>query len=80
MISYLGIGFSCQPIINYNIPDLFDLVGLAFTAKGLKVENFGDAAAEEDVMAAFNALLKSEKLQKLQGPSVPQDECRGKNS
>jgi antitoxin (DNA-binding transcriptional repressor) of toxin-antitoxin stability system len=29
MISYLGIGFSRQAVVNYNIPDLFHLVRFA---------------------------------------------------
>jgi hypothetical protein len=65
MISYLVIGLSGQAIIDYNTPNLFDLVGLAFVPEGLKVEDFRDAAAEENVMTAFDALFKSEKLQKL---------------
>ena len=66
MISYLVIGFSGQAIVDYNIPDLFDLLGLAFTANSLKIEHFDDSAAEEDVVAAFDALFKSEKFEKPQ--------------
>jgi len=65
MISYLVIGCSSQAIVDYNTPDLFDLIRLAFVALGLKVENFGDATAEEDTVTTFYALLKSEKLEQL---------------
>jgi hypothetical protein len=68
MISYLVIGFSDQAIIDYNIPNLFDLVGLAFIATGLKVENLGDATAEEDTVTTFDALFESEKLEQLHHP------------
>ncbi|MGB2591852.1 MAG: hypothetical protein WAJ96_14460 [Candidatus Acidiferrum sp.] len=57
--------FSGQTIIDYNIPDLFDLIGLAFIAKRLKVENLNYSAAEEDVVTTFDAFLKSKELQKL---------------
>jgi hypothetical protein len=56
MISYLGIGFSRQAVVNYNIPDLFHLVRFALSGMRLQVENFGDAIAEKDVVATFNAL------------------------
>jgi uncharacterized protein (DUF4415 family) len=45
MISYLGIGFSRQAIVNYNIPDLFHLVGFALPGVRLQVEDFGDSVA-----------------------------------
>lgn len=59
------MNFSGQTIIDYNIPDLFDLVGFAFTANWLKVENLDDSATQEDVVTTFDAFLKSKKLQKL---------------
>jgi hypothetical protein len=65
MISYLGIGFSRQAIVNYNIPDLFHLVRFALTGKWLQVKDFGDSVAGEYVVAAFDALLKPKALQKL---------------
>jgi hypothetical protein len=65
MISYLGIGFSRQAIVDYNIPDLFHLVGFALPGVGLQVEDFGDSIAEKDMVAAFDALLKPEAPQKL---------------
>jgi hypothetical protein len=65
MISYLGIGFSRQAVVNYNIPDLFHLIGFALPGMGLQVEDFGDSIAEKYVVAAFDALLKSKSLQKL---------------
>jgi hypothetical protein len=65
MISYLVIGFSRQTIADYNIPDLFDLVGLALASNWLKIENLGNTAPGKDVMAAFNALVEPKKLEKL---------------
>ena len=65
MISYLGIGFSRQAIINYNISDLFHLVRFALPGVRLQVEDFGDSIAEKDMVAAFDALLKPQALQKL---------------
>jgi hypothetical protein len=38
MISYLDIDFSREPIVNYNIADLLDLVWFALAALGLQVE------------------------------------------
>src|SRR6266403_1984360 len=65
MISYLGIGFSCQAIIDYNIPDLFHLIGFAFAGMRLQVENLGNAISKEYMVAAFDTLLKPKALQKL---------------
>jgi hypothetical protein len=65
MISYLGIGFSRQAIIDYNIPDLLHLVRFAFSGMRLQVEDFGDSIAKEYVMAALDALLKPWTLKKL---------------
>jgi hypothetical protein len=65
MISYLGIGFSRQTVINYNIPDLFHLVRFALPGVRLQVEDLGDAITEKDMVAAFDALLKPKALQKL---------------
>jgi hypothetical protein len=65
MISYLGIGFSRQAVINYNIPDLFRLVRFALPGMRLQVEDFGDSIAEKDVVAAFDAFLKAHSLKKL---------------
>src|SRR5277367_158937 len=65
MISYLVIGFSRQTIVDYNTADLLDLIRLAFASKRLKVKNFGDAGAEEYMVTAHYAYLKSEKLEKL---------------
>src|SRR6266403_4572357 len=65
MISYLGIGFSRQVVVDYNIPDLFHLVRFALPGMRLQVEDFGNGIAEKDVVAALDALLKTETLQKL---------------
>ena len=65
MISYLGIGFSRQAVVDYNIPDLFHLVRFAFTGVRLQVKDFGDSIAGKYVVAAFDALLKPKALQKL---------------
>jgi hypothetical protein len=65
MISYLGIGFSRQAVVNYNIPNLFHLVGFALPGKWLQVKDFGDSIAGKYVMAALDALLKPKPLQKL---------------
>jgi hypothetical protein len=65
MISYLGIGFSRQAVIDYNIPDLFHLVRFALPGMRLQVEDFGDAIAEKDVVAPFDALVEPKPLQKL---------------
>jgi hypothetical protein len=62
MISYLGIGFPRQAVINYNIPDLFHLVRFALSGMRLQIENFGDAIAEKYVVAAFDALLKAKRF------------------
>jgi hypothetical protein len=48
MISYLGIGFSCQAVVNYNIADLFGLVGFALPGMRLQVKDFGDSVAETE--------------------------------
>ena len=65
MISYLGIGFSRQTVIDYNIPDLFDLIGFALTGKRLQVEDFGDSFAGKDMVATFDSFLKPKLLEKL---------------
>ena len=65
MISYLGIGFSRQAVVNYNIPDLFHLVRFALPGIRLQVEDFGDSVAKKYVVATFDALLKPKPLQKL---------------
>jgi hypothetical protein len=65
MISYLGIGFSRQTVVNYNIPDLFHLVWFALPGVRLQVEDFGDSIAGKYVVAAFDALLKPKPFQKL---------------
>jgi hypothetical protein len=65
MISYLGIGFSRQAVVNYNIPDLFHLVRFALPGKWLQVKDFGDSVAGKDVVAAFDPLLKPKPLEKL---------------
>jgi hypothetical protein len=65
MISYLVIGFSRQPVVNYNIPDLFHLVGFALPGIRLQVEDFGDSIAKKYVVTTFDALLKPKPLQKL---------------
>jgi hypothetical protein len=65
MISYLGIGFSRQAVVNYNIPDLFHLVRFALPGVRLQVKDFGDAIAEKYMVTAFDALLKPKALQKL---------------
>jgi hypothetical protein len=65
MISYLGIGFYRQAVGNYNIPDLFHLVRFALSGMRLQVEDFGDAIAEEYMVAALDALLEPKPLQKL---------------
>src|SRR5260370_14105268 len=65
MISYLGLGFSRQAIINYNIPDLFHLIGFALARMRLQVENLGNAIAKEYMVAPLDALPKPKPLQKL---------------
>ena len=65
MISYLGISFSRQAVIDYNIPDLFHMVWFALPGMRLQVEDFGDAMADKYVVATFDALLKPKPLQKL---------------
>jgi hypothetical protein len=55
MISYLGIGFSRQTIVDYNIPNLFNLIGFAFAGMRLQVENFGNAVAKKYMVAPFDA-------------------------
>jgi hypothetical protein len=65
MISYLGIGFSRQAVVNYKTPDLFHLVRFALPGMRLQVEDFSDSIAEKYVVAAFDALLKPKPLQKL---------------
>jgi hypothetical protein len=65
MISYLGIGFSRQAVVNYNIPDLFHLVRFALPGVRLQVKDFGDSVAGKDVVATLDALLKPKALQKL---------------
>jgi hypothetical protein len=65
MISYLGIGFSRQAVVNYNIPDLFHLIRFAFPGVRLQVEDFGDSVAGKYVVATLDALLKPKPLQKL---------------
>jgi hypothetical protein len=59
------MGFSRQAVIDYNIPDLFHLVRFALPGMRLQVEDFGDAIAEKDVVAPFDALVKPKPLQKL---------------
>jgi hypothetical protein len=49
-----------EPIANYNIPDLFDLVWLALIADRLQVEDFLDALAGKNMVASFDALLESQ--------------------
>jgi hypothetical protein len=65
MISYLGIGFSRQAVVNYNIPDLFNLVRFALPGVRLQVKDFGDSVAGKEVVATLDALLKPKALQKL---------------
>ena len=65
MISYLGIGFSRQAVVNYNIPDLFHLVRFALPGIRLQVKDFGDSVAGKYMVAALDALLKPKALQKL---------------
>jgi hypothetical protein len=63
MISYLDIRSSRQSVIDYNIADLLDLVGFTFVACGLQVQDFCHAIADENVVAPFNAFLKTKTLQ-----------------
>jgi hypothetical protein len=65
MISYLGIGFSRQAVVNYNIPDLFHLVGFALPGMRLQVEDFGDSFAGKDMVVTFDAFLKPKPFEKL---------------
>ena len=66
MISYLLIRFSGQPISNYNIPDLFYLVGLTFVSAWLQIQDFINSVAKENVVAALHTFLKAEAPQELQ--------------
>jgi hypothetical protein len=63
MISYLDIRSSRQLVIDYNIADLLDLVRFTFVASGLQVQNFCHAITGENVMASFNAFLKTHPFQ-----------------
>jgi hypothetical protein len=63
MISYLDIRSSRQLIIDYNIADLLDLVGFAFVAGRLQVQDFCHAIADQNVVASFNAFLKAQTFQ-----------------
>jgi|HubBroStandDraft_1064217.scaffolds.fasta_scaffold849277_1 hypothetical protein len=49
-----------QAIVDYNTPDLLDLIRLALASTGLEVEDLGNSASEEDVVTSFNAFLKSQ--------------------
>jgi hypothetical protein len=70
MISYLGIGFSRQAVVNYNIPDLLHLVRFAFPGKRLRKLAEGASEAEllqdyphlttEDIRAAADSSRRSE--------------------
>jgi hypothetical protein len=68
MISYLDIYFSGEPIVNYNIPDLFHLIGFAFIPLGLQVEDFSHTITTENVVASSDPLLKSQAFQQLNNP------------
>jgi hypothetical protein len=59
MISYLGIEFSHQSIGNHNRAKLLDLIRLAPRSPSPQVQDFRDAVARENVMAAFDALLEA---------------------
>jgi hypothetical protein len=59
MISYLDIDFSGEPIGNYNIADLFDLVRFALITVGLQIEDLHDTFTTEDVVATFDPLCES---------------------
>jgi hypothetical protein len=63
MISYLDIRSSRQPVIDYNIADLLDLVGFTFVASGLQVRYFHHAIADKNVVASFDAFLKTQAFQ-----------------
>jgi hypothetical protein len=63
MISYLDIRSSRQLIIDYNIPDLLDLVGFTFVASGLQVQYFCHAIADKNVVASFDAFLETQTFQ-----------------
>jgi len=65
MISYLGLGFSRQAVINYNITDLFHLVRLALAGLRLQVEDFSDPLTGKYVVASFDTFLKPKPLKKL---------------
>jgi hypothetical protein len=55
------MGFSCEPVSEYNIPDLLDLVWFAFVAFGLQVQDLHHARAGEYVVVAPSAFRKSQR-------------------
>ena len=63
MISYLGISCSRQLVIEYNMPDLLDLIRLARTAGGLEIHNFLNASSRENVVASLYPFIKTEVLE-----------------
>ena len=68
MISYIVIGFSGQTIVDYNTPNLLDLVRLALASHRLQIEDFRDSIAGKNVATTFDTFLKPKKLQKLHHP------------
>src|SRR5712691_2111729 len=65
MISYLVIIGTCQLVGQYNMPDLFHLIGLALRAFCLKIQDFRDTLFCEDVMAPADSFFEAEGLEKL---------------
>jgi hypothetical protein len=65
--SYLGlpIRLSRELVSNNDLPDLFDLVGLALRTLGLEVDDFFDRRLGKDVMASSNPLVEAELPEQL---------------
>jgi hypothetical protein len=59
MISYLGINLSRELIAQDNMLNLLDLVGFAFVAAGLQVQDFHRSWALEDVVVPSGAFSES---------------------
>lgn len=59
MTSYLGIGLVSQSVLQYNMTDLLDLVGLGLVPLGLQVQDFLDPFLPVDVMASADALSEA---------------------
>ena len=66
MTSYLGIETLREPMLEYNMPNLLDLIWLTLRSQGLQIKDFFHAGHREYVMAALDPLLKPEALQKVE--------------